>query len=178
MSGRAGYPDDAGRGPAVEDRDVLGHRDPPRRRTKSCQVKIGGPTVGIEQLLTRDRERSPKLDQRQDPALACLQILAGGFDIRHPSQVRGRMSPAQGTGEVHQLAGAERRHEPLATLGVQLAPGDVGDRSMGTHEVVHNDSPLRLPTPKVPAAPPALESPGTLASASASISVTGVLVKR
>jgi len=162
----------------VEDRDVLGHCDPPRRRVKSGQVKIDGSTVGIEQFMTRDRERSPKLDQRQDLALARLQVLAGGLDVGHPSQVRGRIPPAQGTGEVHQLAGAERRHEPLAAFGIQLAPGDVGDRRVRTHEMVHNDSPLRLPTPKVPAVPGAPESPGTFASTSASISVTGALVKR
>ena len=171
----AGDPDDPGLGPSVEDGGVLRHRDAARRLVERRQIGIDRPPVGVEQLLAGDRERRSQLDQRQDAPLARLQARGGRVDVGHPSKVGRRVVPTEGAGEIDELAGGEGGYESLLALAVEPAPAGIGDRGVGTQQMVHRDSPLRLPIPNEPLVSSALGPP---AAASTSISVTGSAVNR
>ena len=54
------------------------------------------------------------------------------------------MGPPVRPGEVHQPPGGQRRHHPLLDLVFELLPAFIGDRGVGTEEMVHWAAPLRL----------------------------------
>ena len=159
VSAGASDPDDSRLRPAVEDGDVLGDRDAAGSVVECPEIQVGGAPVGIEQLLARECERSPELDQRQDPALACLQVRGRRLELGHAAQIGSRLLPAVRAREVDQLANGQCRHEPVTALLVEPAPGRVGDRGVRTKQVVHSDSPFRLPIPNETSAVAAPRSP-------------------
>src|SRR5699024_8158105 len=90
------------------------------------------------------------------------------------AQVGRRVIPAEGTGEVDDLTGAERDDQPLGGLAVDALPVAVRDGGVGAQQVVHvhQTFPLRLPIPRDPvpsgAAPPGSSSSREAPSSAAS----------
>ena len=138
MGGRLGDADDAGRLEAVEDRGVLGQRDPADGLVEIVEVGVDRASLEVDQLVTRHLEVGAQLDERQYAALPRLDTVARRRLQRvHAAEVRRRVVEPERPGEVDELARAERRREVLARLLVEHLPGALGDRRDGSKKVVH-----------------------------------------
>ena len=129
---RSTRPADPGGGEALEDDQVLGHRDPRGGGVERVEVDIGGAAVEVAQLVAGHRERSSQLDELEHAALAGLDALDGlALEVADAAEAGGGMLPAGRAGEVDEPAGREGRQEALAGLLVDGAPARLGDRGVG-----------------------------------------------
>ena len=136
----------------MEDGLVLGDGDLVRGLVERLEVGVVGAAVDVAELGQRELEARPHLDQRQHASLGAGDPVARSrFERVDAPEVRGRVLPAVRAREVDELAGGERRREPLARLVVELLPARVADRRVRAQQMVHRSAPLRLPIPSEPA---------------------------
>ena len=100
--------------PAVEDGDVLGHRDLVGGLVERFQVGVDGAAVGVAKLRARYVEVRSHLDEREHASLEPGHPVTRRRRHRaRAAQVGRRVRPAVRSGEVDQLAAGERRGEAL-----------------------------------------------------------------
>jgi len=123
-------------GLVLEDGDVVGGP------VQVVERQVRRAAVGGVELVPRDRERHPHLDEGQHLPLA-HQCDAGAGMVDRPdaSEVRGRVVPAVRSGHVHDAPGGEVRGQPLSCLLVDLFPGGRRDRRQLSRQVVHPVTP-------------------------------------
>ena len=109
--------------PAVEHGLVLGHGDLMGRVVERPEVGVVGAPVGVAQLGPGKLEIGAHLNQRQHlPPQPGHAFAGSGAGRGGAAQVRGRVLPAVGSGEVDQPAAGQRRLEALAGLVVEHLP--------------------------------------------------------
>ena len=88
------------------------------------EVDVVGAAVGVVAARSgRSRTGARSSTSGQDPPLPGGDAVAGRLgELLGAAEVRRRVLPAVGAGEVDQLAGGEGGVEPLARLGVEQVP--------------------------------------------------------
>ena len=111
---------DRGRGPAVEDREVLERRNPVGGLVELAEVDVIRAAIAVGELGARDAEGSAHLHQREDTSLRGTQTVDRRLlDSGGAAKVRGGVLPALRPLEVDELARRERGAQPLARLVVE-----------------------------------------------------------
>ena len=115
--------------PPVEHGLVLGDGHLVGGLVQRFEVGVLRTAVEVAELGQRELEGRPELDERKHLSPGAGHPIAGSRIERFDApEVRGRVLPAVRTREVDELAGGERRREPLSRLVVELLPARIADR--------------------------------------------------
>ena len=150
MRGALGDPLDLPRPVAVEDGGVLGQGDAASRLLEPGEVEVAGAALGVVDLAALHGEVGAQLHQGEDPALGAGDVGRRARDRRGAPERGGRVRPAQGPFEVHELAGRQVGLEAGLDLLFDGLPSRVADGGELPVEVVHDSRPFRLPIPSDP----------------------------
>ena len=98
----------------MEDGNVLGHRHALGGGVEAREVDVERAAVAVVQLGARHAEVGPQLDQGKDAALDRRDLVdRAGAGALGAAEVRGRVGPPLGSGEVGELADGEPGRERL-----------------------------------------------------------------